>query len=110
MANLLAWFKYPVGDGAFYAAFGYVFVFLGIAILVFLFTILVSYFPLAISMYLTNNETLFSSFRLVHSICVYSSISPAISTVFGSPSKLGRGLPSCIYVWIKRPSPAAGFS
>ena len=40
MANLLAWFKYPVGDGAFYAAFGYVFVFLGIAILVFLFTIL----------------------------------------------------------------------
>lgn len=40
MANLLAWFKYPVGDGAFYAAFGFVFVFLGIAILVFLFTML----------------------------------------------------------------------
>ena len=40
MANLLAWFKYPVGDGAFYAAFGYVFVFLGVAILVFLFSIL----------------------------------------------------------------------
>lgn len=40
MANLLAWFKYPVGDGAFYAAFGFVFVFVGIAILVFLFTML----------------------------------------------------------------------
>ena len=32
--SLLGWFKYPVGDGAFYAIFGLVFVILGIALLV----------------------------------------------------------------------------
>ena len=34
------WFKLNVGDGAFYAVFGFVFVFLGIALLVAIFAIL----------------------------------------------------------------------
>ena len=34
---LNSWFKYPVGDGAFYAVFGLVFVILGITLLVFIF-------------------------------------------------------------------------
>lgn len=34
------WFKMNVGDGAFYAVFGFVFVFLGIALLVTIFTVL----------------------------------------------------------------------
>ena len=33
MLNLLAWFKFDVGEGAFYAVFGFLFVFLGIALL-----------------------------------------------------------------------------
>ncbi len=37
--NLLAWFKFPVGDGAFYAVFGFVFVFLGITLLILFFTL-----------------------------------------------------------------------
>lgn len=36
---LLAWFKYDIGEGAFDAVFGYLFVFLGIALLVTIFTI-----------------------------------------------------------------------
>ena len=38
MANqLLGWFKFPVGDGAFYALFGLIFVILGITLLVLIF-------------------------------------------------------------------------
>lgn len=40
MLNLLSWFKFNVGDGAFYAVFGFLFVFLGIALLVGIFTVL----------------------------------------------------------------------
>ncbi len=40
MSNLLAWFKFPIGEGAFFAGFGFVFVFAGIALLVVLFTLL----------------------------------------------------------------------
>lgn len=36
--NLLAWLKYPVGDAAFYAVFGFLFVFLGIALLIIILT------------------------------------------------------------------------
>ena len=35
---LLGWTKYPLGDGAFYAVFGLIFVILGITLLVFFFT------------------------------------------------------------------------
>lgn len=39
--NLLdGWFKFPVGDGAFYALFGFLFVFFGISILILLFSLL----------------------------------------------------------------------
>ena len=39
LTNLLdGWFKLNVGDGAFYAVFGFLFVFVGIVILVLLFT------------------------------------------------------------------------
>ena len=34
------WFKMDVGDGAFYALFGFIFVFAGIALLVVIFTVL----------------------------------------------------------------------
>ncbi len=34
MENLLSWFKLQPGDGAFYALFGFVFVFVGIALLI----------------------------------------------------------------------------
>lgn len=40
MLNLLSWFKYSIGDGAFYAVFGFVFVVLGIALLVGIFAAL----------------------------------------------------------------------
>ena len=62
----------------------------------FLFTILVSYFPVSISINLTNKDTLLSSLRLVHTSFVNVSMSPEIPTHFGSPSKLGSGFPSCI--------------
>ena len=39
--NLLdGWFKFNVGEGAFYAVFGFVFVFVGIALLILIFTLL----------------------------------------------------------------------
>lgn len=39
IANLLdSWFKLDIGDGAFYAVFGFVFVFLGISLLIAIFT------------------------------------------------------------------------
>lgn len=38
--NLLDWFKIDVGEGAFYALFGFLIVFTGIAILILLFTAL----------------------------------------------------------------------
>ena len=60
----------------------------------FLFTILLSYSPVAISIYLTKRDTLLSSFKFSHTISVNSSISPSISTHVGSPSKLGSGFPS----------------
>ena len=62
----------------------------------FLLIILVLYAPVAISMYLTNRETLFSSFKLSQSMLAKVSMSSGISTFLGSPQKLGRGLPSCI--------------
>lgn len=37
--NLLAWLKMDVGEGAFYALFGFAFVFLGIVVLVLFFTL-----------------------------------------------------------------------
>lgn len=41
LMNLLdGWFKMDVGEGAFYAAFGFVFVFLGITLLILFFTLL----------------------------------------------------------------------
>lgn len=40
LTNLLSWFKLGVGDAAFYAVFGFAFVFVGIVILVLLFTAL----------------------------------------------------------------------
>lgn len=41
MLNLLEpWFKMPFGDAAFYAIFGFVFVFAGIVILILIFTLL----------------------------------------------------------------------
>lgn len=41
LTNLLdGWFKMNVGEGAFYAAFGFIFVFLGITVLILLFTVL----------------------------------------------------------------------
>ncbi|MDE7159140.1 MAG: OadG family protein [Clostridiales bacterium] len=40
MLNLLSWFKFNVGEGAFYSVFGFVFVFLGIALLVGIFAVL----------------------------------------------------------------------
>ena len=39
-SNLLAWFKIDLGEGAFDAVFGFLFVFLGIAFLVGIFTLL----------------------------------------------------------------------
>ena len=71
-------------------------IFLHNLLYIFLFTIFVSYLPVSISMKRTNRETLLSSFRLFHSISVKASISSGISTSFGSPWKLGSGLPSCI--------------
>ncbi len=39
LVNLLdGWFKYDLGEGAFYAVFGFIFVFFGIAILILLFS------------------------------------------------------------------------
>lgn len=38
--NLLGWFKFDVGEGAFYALFGFLVVFAGIVILILLFTAL----------------------------------------------------------------------
>lgn len=38
--NLLVWFKFDVGEGAFYALFGFLIVFTGIVILILLFTAL----------------------------------------------------------------------
>ena len=46
--------------------------------------------------FLANRETLLSSLRLLHTCSVKASISFGILTSFGSPSKLGSGLPSCI--------------
>ena len=41
MNNLLdSWFKLSIGEGAFYAAFGFLFVFLGIVLLIIFFTVL----------------------------------------------------------------------
>ena len=41
LTNLLdGWFKFNVGEGAFYSVFGFVFVFLGIAVLILIFTLL----------------------------------------------------------------------
>ena len=40
MLNLLAWFKFDVGEGAFFSVFGFLFVFLGIALLVAFFSVL----------------------------------------------------------------------
>lgn len=41
LMNLLdGWFKYDLGEGAFYAVFGFVFVFFGIALLILLFAAL----------------------------------------------------------------------
>lgn len=39
-ANLLDWLKLPVGDGAFYALFGFCFVLLGITLLIVIFVLL----------------------------------------------------------------------
>lgn len=61
----------------------------------FLFTIRDSNFPEAISMKRVKSEILFSAFSAFQIDSVNSSIlSVAISTGTGSPSKLGRGLPS----------------
>ncbi len=39
--NLLdSWFKYPIGDGAFFSVFGFVFVFFGILLLIIIISIL----------------------------------------------------------------------
>lgn len=41
LSNLLdEWFRFPVGEGAFYAAFGFLFVFTGIVLLILIFTLL----------------------------------------------------------------------
>ena len=56
----------------------------------FLLMILLSYLPVSISIYLTNRDTLLSSFRLFQRSSANSSISSGIATSFGSPSKLGR--------------------
>lgn len=41
LTNLLdGWFKFDVGEGAFYAVFGFLFVFLGITLLILIFTVL----------------------------------------------------------------------
>ena len=40
LTNLLSWFKYDVGEGAFDAVFGFLFVFCGITLLVLIFTLL----------------------------------------------------------------------
>ena len=40
LANLLSWFKYDVGEGAFDAVFGFFFVFCGITLLVLIFAFL----------------------------------------------------------------------
>ena len=57
-------------------------------------TILVSVFLVLRSMYRTNRETLFSAFRLFHSISVNASMSPETAIFCGSPEKLGSGFPS----------------
>ena len=72
-----------------------------------LFTILVSYFPVSTSIYLTKRDTLFSSLRLVQIVSVKLSMSSGMDTGSGSPSKLGSGFPSSMYVLIKCPVPAA---
>ena len=60
----------------------------------FLFMMRVSYFPVSISMNLTNSDTLLSSLRLFHTVSANASMSPVMSTFSGSPSKLGSGFPS----------------
>lgn len=40
MSSLLQWFQFDVGEGAFYAVFGLIFVILGISLLVVIFTVL----------------------------------------------------------------------
>lgn len=40
MLNLLDWLKIPIGDATFYAIFGFLFVFLGIVVLILIFTLL----------------------------------------------------------------------
>ena len=67
----------------------------------FLLMILLSYLPVSISIYLTNRDTLLSAFRLFQSVSANVSISSGIATSFGSPSKLGSGFPSSVYVWMK---------
>ena len=40
MLNLLdGWFKFDIGDGAFYSVFGFLFVFIGISLLIVIFTL-----------------------------------------------------------------------
>ena len=69
-----------------------------------------SNFPEAISMKRVKSEILFSAFSAFQIESVNSSIlSVAISTGSGSPSKLGRGLPSPKYVCKKWPFPCGGF-
>lgn len=41
LVNLLdGWFKFPVGEGAFYALFGFAFVFVGIALIILILTLM----------------------------------------------------------------------
>ena len=69
-------------------------IFISALFYLFLLMILLSYLPVSISIYLTNKDTLLSSFRLFQRSSANSSISSGIATSFGSPSKLGSGFPS----------------
>ena len=76
-----------------------------------LFTIRVSVSPVSTSMNLVKSETLLSSLSAFHTSSVNSSRSFVSSeSGVGSPSKLGSGSPSPMYVWMKCTSPASGTS
>ena len=64
----------------------------------FLLIILDSVLPVFKLINLTKRETLFSSFKAFQILSANSSIVPLIPTSLGSPSKLGRGSESHLYV------------
>ena len=66
--------------------------------------------PVEISIQRVQSETLLSALSESQIVFVHSSMfAQGASKSVGSPSKLGSGFPSPMYVWMKRAFPLCGF-